>query len=389
MRKKAEDHFLNKLWRNARLKPPVFMNPAIFISAFVLLGTLFAVQEWINLRQWGYHIGFSILIKSWGTQFLLWGILCWLLWRLLGTVIQRASVFYIVTRILPLSIVTGVIQEMLWVFFFPNLPLDHPHMPYWQRLVFNLDAELVDNLVIFWSAFFLFRGIGYYQLFREKEHAAAQLAVQLTNAQMSALRMQLNPHFLFNAMNSISSLMRTDIDAADTMLEQLGSLLRITLDRGNVQLIPLHEEVEFIEMYLAMQDRRFAGRVQQTLAIDAELHDALVPAMILQPIVENAYVHGLSKLDNGGTLEIGAHSDGARLTLDVLNSGIGLQFPCRKPSDLRGVGLANIQSRLRLHYGEDSNFSIQETPHGAVQVSITIPLQLELHPTQQLKEFGA
>ena len=177
-------------------------------------------------------------------------------------------------------------------------------MPYWQRVPFNFKGDLVESMVIFWGAFFFFRGFGYYQQFREKETVAAQLEAQLANAQIAALRMQLNPHFLFNTMNSISSLMRSDIDAADSMLEQMSSLLRMTLERGDVQLIPLHDEIEFIETYLAMQDRRYAGRVMRTLSVDPELHDALVPAMILQPIVENAFVHGLSKLDRGGELTI-------------------------------------------------------------------------------------
>ncbi len=168
----------------------------------------------------------------------------------------------------------------------------------------QLQSDLVESMVIFWGAFFFFRGFGYYQQFREKETVAAQLQAQLANAQIAALRMQLNPHFLFNTMNSISSLMRSDIDAADSMLEQMSSLLRMTLERRDVQLIPLHDEIEFIETYLAMQDRRYTGRVIRTVSVDPELHDALVPAMILQPIVENAFVHGVSKLDRGGEITI-------------------------------------------------------------------------------------
>ncbi len=137
----------------------------------------------------------------------------------------------------------------------------------------------MESMVIFWGAFFFFRGFGYYQQFREKETVAARLEAQLANSQIAALRMQLNPHFLFNTMNSISSLMRSDIDAADSMLEQMSSLLRMTLERRDVQLIPLHDEIEFIETYLGMQDRRYAGRVIRTLSVDPELHDALVPAM--------------------------------------------------------------------------------------------------------------
>jgi LytS/YehU family sensor histidine kinase len=230
--------------------------------------------------------------------------------------------------------------------------------------------------------------MGYYQQFREKEGAAAQLEVQLANAQLSALRMQLNPHFLFNTMNSISSLMRSDIDAADAMLEQLGNLLRITLERGNSQLIPLRDEIEFIEMYLTLQDRRYGSRVRQSVTVDPALHDAIVPAMILQPIVENAYAHGLSKLDNGGLLEIEARCNGEGMILTVLNSGIGLPLGFNNSPVGRGVGLANTRSRLALHYGTAHTFLIRQVDGNSVQVAITIPLQFAQNSAQQITRFG-
>src|SRR5579859_5970175 len=261
------------------------MHPAIFIPSWVILGALFALQELLNLRRWGYDIGTGIEFVSWGVEFLILGILCWLMWRFLLHFILKATVVQMLTRGLPLSIAFGAVKEMIWVLFFPNVPLDRPHMPYWTRFEFHWKAQFIDSMIIFWCAFFLFRGIDYYQRFRDKEKVAAQLEVQLANATLAALRMQLNPHFLFNAMNSISSLMRTDVDAADIMLEQLSSLLRITLERGNVQLIPLRDEMEFIEVYLSMQDQRYSGRVRRDILIDSELHDALVPAMFLQPVV--------------------------------------------------------------------------------------------------------
>src|SRR6516162_7357852 len=194
-------------------------------------------------------------------------------------------------------------------------------------------------MCIFWWECFLSHCLNYYQRFREKETAAAQLEVQLANAKLAALRMQLNPHLLFNAMNSISSLMRTDVNAADTMLEQLSSLLRISLQRGDVKLIPLHEEMAFIEVYLSMQDQRYAGRVRRDVALASELHVALVPAMILQPIVENAYAHGLSKIEKDGELLIEARRRSDRINFEVINSGIGLQVNPTKNGDRRGVGL--------------------------------------------------
>jgi len=300
-----------------------------------------------------------------------------------------------------------VIEELIFARVFPDLPLDRPHMSYWKGFEFQLQAEFIDSLVLFWCAFFLFRGINYYQRFREKEKAAAQLEVQLANAKLAALRMQLNPHFLFNAMNGISSLMRTDVDAADTMLEQLSSLLRISLERGSVQLIPLHEEMEFIEVYLSMQDQRYAGRVKRDISIDSELHDALVPAMFLQPLVENAYAHGLSKIERDGELLIDVRRQSDRVKISVTNSGLGLQNGNGlhngngqlngngslngngRSQNGHGVGLAIVRSRLRLHYGENCSFEMSQVDKTHVRVSIAFPLQLSHATEEGITRYGA
>ncbi|MGB8029976.1 MAG: histidine kinase [Terracidiphilus sp.] len=346
------------------------------------------MQEWLHIYHSGYRIGPAIVFESWGAQYLIWGVIGWTLWRLFRPFIQKASVAQILTIVFPVSLVTCWIQEMIWVIFFPNIPVDRTPMPYWQSVLFNFKGDLVESMVIFWGAFFFFRGFGYYQQFREKETFAARLETQLANAQIAALRMQLNPHFLFNTMNSISSLMRSDIDAADSMLEQMSSLLRMTLERRDVQLIPLHDEIEFIETYLAMQDRRYAGRIIRTLSVDPELHDALVPAMILQPIVENAFVHGLSKLDRGGelTVEVSRHGDNVRTC--VTNSGVGLSNSTDGSCAGHGVGLSNVKNRLRLHYGDEGSFLISEVDPTRVQVSIEFPLQLSQSVLETVTRFG-
>jgi hypothetical protein len=322
-------------------------------------------------------------------QYLLWGVICWVLWSFFGTKLQRVSWFWAIAGVLPLSILLSVLEEMVWVLCFPNLPLWKPPMRYWSRLSFQLRAELADGLVIFWCAFFLFRGVGYYQRFREKEAAAAKLEVQLAQARLHAMRTNLNPHFLFNTLNGISSLMRSDVMAADLMLEQFSSLLRISLERGEAQLIPLRDEMEFNEMYMAMQEKRFGGRICQEIHMQPELLDALVPAMILQPILENAYQHGLSHLSDTGVLKVEARKESASVRLDVLNSGIGLNPQRPKQSENHNLGLVNVRDRLRLHYGENQSFSISEVAPSKVLVSITLPLQLCEDPPPVLAEYGA
>ncbi len=369
------------------------MHPAIFIGSSVLIGLLFALQEYLNARRWGYRIGMLFLSEMWGMQFLLWGIICWSLWRFLRTFIVNAGLTSIVVRALPLSVALSILEEMIWVLFFPRVPVDRPPMDYWHRLTFQLDAEFVDSMAIFWCAFLLFRGVAYYQKFREKETTAARLQVQLVEARLAALRMQLNPHFLFNAMNSISSLMRVDVDAADLMLEQLSSLLRMTLERGETQLVPLYKEIEFVETYLAMQKQRYAGKVTQALSVEPGLHDALVPALILQPIVENAYVHGLSKCAELGELSIDIRRDGKRVRMSVVNSGNGLNGngleAKRSEPGRQGVGLANVRDRLRLHYGERGSLSVREVGMGRVNVTIALPLQINLNGTEEAPKFDA
>lgn len=357
----------------------LLMHPAVFIGAWAALGTVFAVQDWLNLKRWGYHIPAGILFASWSAEYLIWGILCWIIWRIFWPFILKANWLCILTRIVPLSIGVTILKELVWVFFFPSLPIDRAPMPYWQRFSFHLSAEFVDDMVVFWCAFILFRGLGYYQKSGENEQIASQLQVQLANAKLSALRMQLNPHFLFNAMNSISSLMRSDVDAADEMLEQLSSLLRMSLERGTAQLIPLREEMEFLEIFLLLQDRRYAGRVTRRMAVDPETHDALVPAMILQPIVENAYVHGLSKIDRNGELSIEARRRGDELILTVINSGVGLSTDSGRDTG-RGIGLANVRDRLRLHFSNDSSLEIREIDGRRVCVSIVLPLRWSAPP---------
>ena len=367
-------------------RQPLFMHPFIWIPAFTVLGELFALQGWVNYRHWGFHVNTAILFGAWGAQFFVWGVLCWLMWRLWPQLVTRRNMIRTLIRVVPLSLIFPAIEEMVWVVFFPRIPLDRPQMTYWHRFAFQLQAEFIDSLIIFWSVFFLFLGIDYYQRFREKENAAALLEAQLANAKLAALRMQLNPHFLFNAMNSISSLMRSDVNAADTMLEQLSSLLRISLERGNMQLIPLRDEMDFIEVYLSMQDQRYAGRVKREVSIDSELHDALVPAMFLQPLVENAYAHGLSKIERDGELLINAHRENGMVAVSVTNSGLGLKQANGRNG--HGVGLANVRSRLRLHYGENCSFDMAEIDRTHVKVTIAFPLQLAMEAENGIARYG-
>ncbi len=367
---------------------PVFMKPTIFISTAVLLGLLFAFQEWLSIHQMGYHLPSLIFFESWGYQFLVWGTVCWPLWRFFGSQMQRASIPTIVVVFLPLSVLISLALQMLYVSIFRELPINHPEPSYWHRLSIYVYAEHLDNLLIFWCAFFLFRGVGYYQRSREHESAKAELEVQLVNAKLVALRMQLNPHFLFNTINGISSRMRSDIDSADTMLEQLTCLLSMSLESGESQMITLREELEFVDLYLAMQGCRYSGRVKQSNRVDPKLYDRPVRSMLIQPIVENTYGHGLSRTESAGTLMLQVHRHGNHMRISVMKSGIGLNPAAQADTSGHGVGLCNVKSRLNLHYGGASHFEITQVDPRHVKVDIDIPLQRAPDAMEPIARFG-
>lgn len=354
---------------------PLIMHPVVFLAGFLLVGLLFAIQQWVGIHMWYRRIQISLLLLAggWELQYFLWGVLCWTLWFWLGATLQKANWKYLLFRLLPLSILMSVVVEVVLVAAFPQLPISSRPMSFWERLDFDLTDEFLGNIAIFWAAFLVFRAIGYYEESRQKERALSQLAIELTRAQMQALRMQINPHFLFNTMNSISSLMQTDIAAADDMLEQLSSMLRVSLERGSKQMIVLREEIEFIEMYLALQERRYAGRVRQEVSVEPQLYDALVPAMLLQPLVENAYVHGLSRITENASIEIRASRAENHLLISVRNTGLGLAG-CDQRGAGTGVGLSNIKNRLQLHFNQDQSIDIREVAPNLVQVDVSIPL---------------
>ena len=351
----------------------VGMRPLPFLATFLVVGLLFALQQWLGMRIMWQKSAYSLLpaIAGWELQYLLWGIFCWFLWLWLGDSLQKAGWRYIVFRIIPLSIVMSVAVEMALAAC--GFPISHTPMTFWQRVDFSLAEEFLENTAVFWGAFIVIRGIGHYRESRQREQDLSQLAVELTEARMLALRMQINPHFLFNTMNSVSSLMYSDVGAADRMLEQLCSLLRVSLERGPKQLICLQEEMEFIGMYLSLQDIRSAGQVRQNITVDPRLYDALVPTMILQPLVENAYVHGLSRLSDG-VIEITAKEDGGQLSIAVRNSAVGFNSGEGRESGGMGIGLTNVKNRLRLHFGDKGSLAIHEVSNNLVEATVKFPL---------------
>jgi hypothetical protein len=210
----------------------------------------------------------------------------------------------------------------------------------------------------------------FYRRYREREQQAVLLESRLNQARLRALQTQLQPHFLFNTLNGIATLLRRDPATAEEMLLSLSDLLRISLSSSDRQEIPLREEMDFLGRYLAIQRMRFGDRLRVTEEIEPSAMDCLVPALLLQPLVENAIRHGLEPSGKPGELRIAGARDGAWLRLTVEDDGVGLP-----PGDKNraGVGLANVRERLAALYGGAHEFNIAERSGGGVVVNIKLP----------------
>jgi LytS/YehU family sensor histidine kinase len=233
-------------------------------------------------------------------------------------------------------------------------------------------ARLPWGVLIYWTIVFGTHGLDYYRRFREKELRASQLEAELTRAQLRALQMQLQPHFLFNTLHTISALVRSDPDAADRTIAQLSDLLRMTLARIGLDEVSLEDELQFVEHYLTIERTRFHDRLSVGVDVQPAALTARVPWMILQPLVENAIKHGIGVRAGAGRIEISARRDGDHLRMSVLDDGRG--FPSGNGIETTtGIGLRSTRERLLRLYGEDHRMEIGSGPAGGTVVSIWIP----------------
>ena len=235
----------------------------------------------------------------------------------------------------------------------------------WDAFFRTLDFELP----VYWAFVGGQQAVEYYRRLRAREVRAARLETRLIEAQLQALQQQLHPHFLFNTLHAVSSLVHRDPDLADAMLERLADLLRLTLRRAGVQEIPLHEELEYLRAYLGIEQVHFGDRLRVEITLDAAAMDAMVPTLILQPLVENAVRHGLEPKTGAGTLTVTARVADGLVTLSIRDTGVGFGPGMSR----QGVGLSNTRSRLHRLYGDMGSLTIRENPGGGVIVEVRMP----------------
>jgi two-component system, LytTR family, sensor kinase len=229
------------------------------------------------------------------------------------------------------------------------------------------------NLLIYWVIVSVSHAFAYYRQFQERALRASELEKRLAQAKLRALQMQLNPHFLFNTLNAIASLMHVDVKAADRMITRLADLLRYALESTDAHEVPLRQELSFLERYLEIEKTRFGNRLEVRLDIDPSTLDALVPNLLLQPLVENAIRHGIEKRSKPGWIELKTRRQNGRMHIELRDNGPGLppESPRRK-----GIGVANTRARLQQLYGQDHSFALRNAEGGGVVVDVGLPCRM-------------
>ena len=233
-----------------------------------------------------------------------------------------------------------------------------------------------DSFLIYWLILAGYYSFDYYRQFREHKIMAAQLEAQLAQAQLQALKMQLQPHFLFNTLHAISALMDEDVKAARRMLARLSDLLRQTLDHIGVQEVSLSQELEFLKSYLEIEQTRFQDRLRIFYRISPDVLEASVPNLILQPLVENAIKHGITPRAAGGTIHIAAWQAQEQLYLKISDNGTGTGKEIQSCEN-QGLGITTTRKRLQQLYGSAYSFEIQQSVESGCQVIISIPFKIK------------
>jgi len=270
------------------------------------------------------------------------------------------------------------------------LAVVHTAVVVWTERTFSINPELrstpyflmLRSYVLFQfqlelPAYFAILGarsaLDYYQRYRERAAAAAQLEAQLAQAQLLALKMQLHPHFLFNTLHAIGVLVESDARAARHMVATLGDLLRLTLADATTQIVPLERELQFLRLYLEIEQTRFHDRLRVRFDVDDDTLKANVPNFILQPIVENAVRYGIAPRSDPGVIEIAARRTANGVELEVWNDGPRLK-PGPAGHPVEGVGLATTRQRLHKLYGDPASLAIANAERGGVSVRLRIPV---------------
>ncbi|MCP4895664.1 MAG: hypothetical protein GY906_01715 [bacterium] len=359
------------------------------LGSWILLSAIVASQNFVEHLLAGSHVSFPLqfvwMLVVLGYWVVAAPVILWLGKRFpierhrpaMRTVLHMGLAAAITLFHAPLVVVVTALLKP-----FP-LP---PGVGFWRALGFTVTYTFHTGFLLYWIV--LGSGLAYasYRRARQRELHAAQLEVELSRARLHALKAQIHPHFLFNALNTVAMMVRNqNNDEAVEMIAQLGELFRESLRSAPQHEVPLSQEVELANRYLHVERCRFADRLQVQTEVPAELENAMVPHLVLQPLVENAVRHGISRSTGRGLVRITAEKVGEQLTIAVHDNGPGEDLPREVSSDDgNGVGLENVRARLEQLYGSAGKVCLDRRVGEGTVARIAIPyhLQEQLAPMQ-------
>lgn len=249
--------------------------------------------------------------------------------------------------------------------------------PLHLRYLGTLSSFFHIDLIVYWAIVGVVHALDSRRRLRERELHSSRVETQLAQAQLANLRLQLQPHFLFNTLHSIASLVRGgEREAAVTMIAGLSDLLRYSLDNAGRNVVPLSEEMEVVERYLEIEGTRFSDRLRVGIDMAADTRDAAVPTLLLQPIVENAVRHGIARSAEGGRIDIRSRREDGSLVIEVFGEGPPLSPDWRTRE---GVGLSSTRARLEQLYGGAARLELANHDGSGVIATVTIPFSRDLH----------
>ena len=350
----------------------LWLEAALIFAAWTVFGLLMANQFYMQAELSGRPTSWARVLRFALFEAFLWALatlaIFWLARRFpleRGRMLRGIAVHLVGAVLLSLARVAVTVAVSRQVEWLGDRPFG---LRFW--------ASSSQNILFYVLLLGIAHAVLYHARYRERERAAERLAADLTEARLNALKMQLQPHFLFNTLNAISALIPAEARPARRMVARLGDLLRIALENEERQEVTLREELAFLEPYLEIEQARLEDRLTVVMEIAPGTLDARVPHLILQPLVENAIRHGIAPRIEAGRVEISATTgpDGRVLHLSVRDNGPGVD-PDSQATTRKRVGLANIQSRLEQLYHAEHRFAMETHPEGGVVVRLALPFR--------------
>jgi two-component sensor histidine kinase len=336
----------------------------LVVGAFTLLGLFFSSQVWVDYAYAGQSIPWPRAMAVACAQWYLWAVLT-------PGIVRVAHRFRLERSTWPRSL---LVHLPLGAALAIGTLIAHSALARAitgvARPPFTL-LQIHVSFLTYWAIVGVTYAVHYYVSARDRELRAVRLEQQLAAAQLQSLRLQLHPHFLFNTLNAIGALMRDNADAADRMLTRLSDLLRATLETANVQEHSLRREMALLEPYLDIQRTRIGDRLTLEVDLDPGTLDLPVPALLLQPLVENAIKHGIADRSGPGRVAIASRLGSGMFDIVVQDDGPG---PAGGPT--AGYGLENVRQRLRALHGPAASIALEREPAGGARARVTLPVPM-------------